>query len=244
MKKIVLLIALLSPLLLWAKTPVETDIKAQIEDPSSAFYYPNLRLRYEQADTTLTADDYHYLYYGYAYQPEYRPLESSAALDRFYEAVARLNVATPDTSDLQHIIDTGIEALSADPFSPQLLNMLSFAYAELGDSEHALAYRNRMGHILETIASSGDGLTEQTPWHILMYSHALDLLAVKDIPVRESSIISRSVEYIPRVKKDEQGVKGYYFDYSRIYWKRPEQGYQREHSWQFNNLKPWKSDSK
>ena len=64
---------LLLPLLSAAKVPVESDIKARIEDPASEQYYPNLRLRYEQADSTLTAEDYHYLYYGYAYQPQYRP---------------------------------------------------------------------------------------------------------------------------------------------------------------------------
>ena len=167
--KRLLILWLLLPLLSTAKVPVESDIKARIEDPASEQYYPNLRLRYEQSDSTLTADDYHYLYYGYAYQPQYRPLETNPALDRFYETLARLNVDAP--------ADT-------------------------------------------------------------------DLLAAKNIPVRESSIISRTVEYIPRVKKDEKGVKGYYFDYGRIYWKKPEQGYKRERSWQFNNLKPWKSDKK
>ena len=92
--------------------------------------------------------------------------------------------------------------------------------------------------MLATIEASGDGLTEKTPWHILRFSHAEDLLAAKNIPVRESSVISRTVEYIPRVKRDENGVKGYYFDYGRIYWKKPSQPYKRERSWQFNNLKP------
>lgn len=66
--KRLLILWLLLPLLSTAKVPVESDIKARIEDPASEQYYPNLRLRYEQADSTLTADDYHYLYYGYAYQ--------------------------------------------------------------------------------------------------------------------------------------------------------------------------------
>ena len=149
-----------------------------------------------------------------------------------------------ETDDLLAVIEAGTEALEADPFSPQVLNFLSFAQAQRGDTAQAAAYRDKMNLVLATIESSGDGLTEETPWHILMYAHAFDLLAAKNIPVRESSIISRTVEYIPRVKKDEKGVKGYYFDYGRIYWKKPEQGYKRERSWQFNNLKPWKSDKK
>ena len=98
--KRLLILWLLLPLLSAAKVPVESDIKARIEDPASEQYYPNLRLRYEQADSTLTAEDYHYLYYGYAYQPQYRPLETNPALDRFYETLARLNVDAPADTDL------------------------------------------------------------------------------------------------------------------------------------------------
>ena len=53
--KRLLILWLLLPLLSAAKVPVESDIKARIEDPASEQYYPNLRLRYEQADSTLTA---------------------------------------------------------------------------------------------------------------------------------------------------------------------------------------------
>ena len=243
MRKLLVLLLFL-PLMATAKIPVEEDIIRQTLDSESPYYYPNLMLRYQSGDDTMTEEDYHYLYYGYAYQPQYRPLETNPALDRFYETLARLNVDAPADTDLLAVIEAGTEALEADPFSPQVLNFLSFAHAQRGDTAQAAAYRDKMNLVLATIESSGDGLTEETPWHILMYAHAFDLLAAKNIPVRESSIISRTVEYIPRVKKDEKGVKGYYFDYGRIYWKKPEQGYKRERSWQFNNLKPWKSDKK
>lgn len=159
--KRLLILSLLLPFLSTAKVPVESDIKARIEDPASEQYYPNLRLRYEQADSTLTADDYHYLYYGYAYQPQYRPLETNPALDRFYEALARLNVDAPTDADLQAVIAAGSEALESDPFSPQVLNFLSFAYAQLGDTAQAAAYRDKMSLVLATIESSGDGLTSR-----------------------------------------------------------------------------------
>ena len=243
MRKLLVLLLFL-PLMATAKIPVEEDIIRQTLDSESPYYYPNLMLRYQSGDDSMTEEDYHYLYYGYAYQPQYRPLETNPALDRFYETLARLNVDAPADTDLLAVIEAGTEALEADPFSPQVLNFLSFAHAQRGDTAQAAAYRDKMNLVLATIESSGDGLTEETPWHILMYAHAFDLLAAKNIPVRESSIISRTVEYIPRVKKDEKGVKGYYFDYGRIYWKKPEQGYKRERSWQFNNLKPWKSDKK
>ena len=77
-----------------------------------------------------------------------------------------------------------------------------------------------------------------------LYQHFKVVSEHSPLPIILYNIAGRTVEYIPRVKKDEKGVKGYYFDYGRIYWKKPEQGYKRERSWQFNNLKPWKSDKK
>ena len=133
----ILVLLLSMPMLLSAKVPVEEDIKARVSDPASPYYYPNLLLRYEQADSTLTDDDYHYLYYGYAYQPQYTPLENDPALDRFYDALSRMDIGHPDSTALQQLVRTGKETLTADPFSPQVLNLLSFAYAQLGDLQNA-----------------------------------------------------------------------------------------------------------
>ena len=55
----------------------------------------------------------------------------------------------------------------------------------------------------------------------------------------ESKILSRTVEYIPLMKKTHDKIKGYYFDYSRIYRNKPDDvTFQRDRTWQFNNLKP------
>ncbi|MBQ2395013.1 MAG: DUF4919 domain-containing protein, partial [Alistipes sp.] len=58
----------------FAQTPDNDRIKAEIENPQSQYFYPNLMARYELGDTTLTLDEFHYLYYGFAYSPKYNPL--------------------------------------------------------------------------------------------------------------------------------------------------------------------------
>ena len=48
-------------------------------------------------------------------------------------------------------------------------------------------------------------------------------------------IRDRIVPYVVEGKKR----KGFYFDFSRVYWNKPEgYTYQRDRTWQFNNLKP------
>ena len=133
---------------------------------------------------------------------------------------------------------TAMSAYERDPFSPQILNVLAYAYGALGDKVREKAFYERLNGVLDVIATSGDGLKEKTPMHITMFSHALDYIASKGWTYGKSRVISRTVEYVPfEVARNK--VKGYYFDYSRIYWNKPENyTFKRERTWQFNNLKP------
>ena len=51
-------------------TPDFVKIEAEIKNENSNFYYPKLFERYLKGDTTLTVEDYHYLYFGYSFQDE------------------------------------------------------------------------------------------------------------------------------------------------------------------------------
>ena len=225
---------------LQAKVPDEDEIVDRIMDSESEYYYPNLMMRYRNGETSLSDEAYHYLYYGFAYDENYRPLDPNPALDRFFGLMERLNVDTPDKELLQTLIVTGEEVMLRDPFSPKVLNVMAYAYGALGDSLKEKVYYNHLTNIIATIESSGEGTSEKSPRHVLMFSHARDVLASHGLEFRTSKLMSRNVEYIP-LEKPEGKIKGYYFDYSRIYRQKPENTeYHRPRMWQFNNLKPRK----
>ncbi|MDE5815710.1 MAG: DUF4919 domain-containing protein, partial [Alistipes sp.] len=77
---------------------------------------------------------------------------------------------------------------------------------------------------------------------ILMFDHALDVLAAEGLAYDKSRVVSRTVEFVPLSAPyvvDGKKRKGFYFDFSRIYWNKPEgYTYKRDRTWQFNNLKP------
>lgn len=242
MKKSLLLLLMLLPSLLWAQAPDQEAITAHIVDPASEFFYPNLMMRYRAGDLTLTQEEYHHLYYGFIHHENYRPLESNEAYDKVLLLASTLNPDRPEISSLEAILQALEQALDRDPFSPQLLNLQAYAFGALGNTtREAIAYE-QMQQILRVIERSGDGLTKSTPCHIIMFGHALDLLTAQQLSYQKAKVISRSVEYIPLTTPREvmnKRIKGYYFDYSRIYLNKPE-GYvfKRERTWQFNNLKP------
>lgn len=220
-----------------AATPNNDRIFAAITNVDSPFYYPNLMLRFKEGKP-MSDDEYHHLYYGYAFQPSYKPLEANGAMARVQEIMARISIDKPSVHDIDELIAAGIAAMEHDPFSPTLLNILTYAYGAAGDRVRELAYSDHLRGILRCIEQSGDGLKERTPMHIIMFSHGLDYIASKNINYLKGRIISRTVEFVP-FDFPQNKVKGYYFDYSRVYWNKPDNyTFKRERTWQFNNLKP------
>ena len=234
---VILFVALFTLVEMSAQTPINESILAKISDVNSHLYYPNLILRYKEGGA-MSDEEYHHLYYGYAYQATYRPLEVNPAMTRVQEIMARLSIDTPSVYDIDELIAAGIAAMEHDPFSPQLLNILAYAYGASGDKVREKAYADHLAGVLRTIERSGNGLKERTPMHVIMFSHGLDYIASKNINYLKGRIISRNVEFVP-FDFPKNKVKGYYFDYSRIYWNKPENyTFKRERTWQFNNLKP------
>ena len=220
-----------------ATTPVNDRIFAAITNPESPYYYPNLILRYKDG-SPLSAEEYHHLYYGFAFMPEYKPLEVNEGMNRVQAIMARIAIDTPSVSDIDELIAASIAAMERDPFSPSLLNIMAYAYGTAGDKQREQGYYRHLNGILDCIATSGTGLREREPMHVIMFSHAIDYIGSKGWNHLKARIISRTVEFVPFARPQNK-VKGLYFDYSRIYWNKPENyTFKRERTWQFNNLKP------
>ena len=219
------------------RVPDNEDILKKITEATSPYFYPNLMMRYKNGEQ-LTDDEYHYLYYGFAFQLQYKPLENNKGMDRVQNVMSRLAIDEPSVTDIDELIAACTEAMEQDPFSPQLLNIMAYAYGASGDKKREKAYYDHMNGILRCIGNSGNGLKEKTPMHIIMFSHGLDYIAAKGWNYLKGRIISRTVEFVPFTVPHNK-VKGYYFDYSRIYWNKPENyTFKRERTWQINNLKP------
>ena len=220
-----------------AQTPDNDKIFAVINDSNSGLYYPNMMMRYQSGEK-LTDEEYHHLYYGFAYQAAYRPLNDNPGMTKVQNITARIAIDTPSIADIDELIAACSEAMEMDPFSPKLLNIMAYAYGTAGDRVREQKYADHLAAILRTIELSGTGEKEKEPMHIIFFSHGVDYIAAKGWNQRKGKIISRTVEFVPfDAPKDK--LKGYYFDYSRVYWNKPDDYvFEREKSWQINNMKP------
>lgn len=221
-RTVLLLLATLSVTLsAFAQAPDYQAIKDSITTTGSRYYYPFLMERYRLADTTLTALDYHYLYYGYPEQELYRPLLDNSYTDSLSMAFGTR--ATPSMQTYGRIIFLCKGILHQEPFNLRDMNALAFAYSQVGDTVQAQKVMRQIEMVIKTIKDSGNGLTDQTPWYITYYKHAEDIMNLMGVSFRRPIIMTRTVEFFPIEKMaDNKKIKGYYFDFAPIYFRRPD----------------------
>lgn len=221
------LFTILSVSVLGQISPDDELILRNISDSASPYYYPELFARYAEGDTTLTLDDYHHLYYGYAFQNAYKPLNANTAADNILN-MFNIEVKSEDERNRQ-ILKYALQSFEYDPFSPTNINFLTYAYGQLGDSVNEQINFDRFKKVVQTIQDSGTGLKEDQAWHILYFTHATDIMALNGWQPATRTVVSRTTEYIPLLEKQKGKPKGYYFDYSRIYMTKPD-NYERPKS--------------
>ena len=218
------------------RVPDNEDVLARTIDVESPYYLDRLLAKYFSAEESLSEEEYYYLYYGYAYSELYRPLEPIAAEDRVLAVVEEI-MTEPTEERMRRLVDSAMEVMERDPFSPKNLNFLAFAYGSLGDSLNQRHCFERLEGVLKTIGNSGTGRKEKSPMHVLMFSHASDYLYARGLEIKSREVVSRTTEFIYLPVKEADGNLGYYFDFSRVYMVRSDYEPPREErGWTINNL--------
>ena len=218
------------------RIPDEEDILNNILPADSPYNYSVMMMRYLAGDLELNADHYYYLYYGFAYDEAYDAHATLPGENTILEIFARTQSEDPSYEDAVEIIDAAKENMLVDPFNPGNINMMTYAYNIMGDTINEIISADRFRKVIQAIESSGTGVRESSPWHILRFTHANDLIASKGFKIANRQVRSRNVEYI-QFEKNSSGVRGYFFDFSRVYWKpydgeRPK----RQNKWMFNDI--------
>lgn len=216
------------------RVPNEEDILARIIPADSPFNYTSMMLRFLSGDMTLTQDHYFYLYYGFAYDDAYDPRAALPGEDAILAVFARTSEPTPE--DALIIIEAAKKNIAVDPFNPGNINMLTYAYGIVGDTINEMINAHRFENIVGAITMSGTGLRENSPWHILRFTHANDVVASKGFTINSRQVRTRTVEYV-RLDRNREGIRGFFFDFGRIYW-GPFEGepVRRNSRWMLNDI--------
>ena len=195
-----------------AAPPDYDAIKDKIQDATSPFYYPLLTDRLNMFDTTLTYEDYKYLYYGYVFQNEYKPYGKTSTEDELIKHFQQEEI--PEKS-YHAIIKLALQSLKEFPFSMQVLDYLSYIYYMSGNDDMFYKSVDRFDKIFSTIVKSGDGLSTETAFHVISIEHEYALLDIFELEINAQMLINGGYDYL-ELKENAMGIDGIYFNIKKI----------------------------
>ena len=195
------------------KVPDYDLIKKEIQNSTSSFYYPKLLSRLIQYDTTLTDEDFRYLYYGYIYQPKYQPYWISPYEKKLLKYYQSEKIKEKDYAE---IIELATKSIDEFPFDLRQMNFLAYVYHLKGDEATAKKIEYRLQRTLGAIVSTGDGKTCATAFHVISVSHEYVILNLFQFQEESQSLSSDYCDYLT-VKKDERNIDGIYFNVKKLF---------------------------
>jgi hypothetical protein len=193
--------------------PEYGKMRLQIFDNTSPFFYPKLFERYQTGDTTLTVEDFRFLYYGYTFQSKYIPYQNSKYADKM---IAYMKKGTLTEKELNDFIKLAEQNLRDLPFDIRTINILAYSYKQKKDSlSYQIAdFKKKM--IIKAIQSTGNGLKEKTAFHVIDPSHEFDLLNEMGLEYAGSNDMTTGLCDYLIVQSNNLNVQGYYFNISRV----------------------------
>ena len=195
--------------------PDYREIETLTNDRGSAFYYPELFKRYAANDTELTLRDYRLLYYGYFFQDNYTPFYRTPEADS-----VRLLLGDKDhltNEEWEEVIRLSNVNLRNNPFDLKGLNIVWVAHRHTGDSASARLYFDKLKKLVQTILSTGDGLSEATAFHILNVSHEYDIINILGYESGgNQNLTDKKCDYLS-LKVNDDNLSGLYFDVNQIF---------------------------
>ncbi|MEC4048354.1 DUF4919 domain-containing protein [Flavobacterium sp. SUN046] len=192
------------------KAPNYKEIKKNIEDKSSTYYYPKLIERFKANDSLINKEEYLHLYYGYVFDSKFSAFfrSSDEKLNKFYKS------DTIDPKDYKEIIKLSENSLNSFPFDLRIINFLAYIYHLKGEEATSKSWSTKYENIMETIMSTGDGKTCETGFHVISVSHEYALINTFQLEVASQSLIN-NCDYLA-FEKGKYKIDGIYFSIGKI----------------------------
>lgn len=153
--------------------PVDFDtIKAATQDSKSEFFFPKLMKAFESNDTTMTFEEYRYLYYGYVFQEDYNPFRESQYADMIESLYYNKEFTRSECDTIEKYAEL---SLDDNIFDLQQMEFFIFSLKEKKKYARAAIRQYRLNQIIATILSSGKG-TAESPWVVTSVSHEYYIL--------------------------------------------------------------------
>ena len=210
--------ALLLPFLAFPKSsekkitiekPDMEQIKRDVTDPHSKYYYPRLMREYERNETIMTLQDYRHLYLGMVFQEDYNPYRKpnkNAEMEKLYYQKSHTR------AELDSMISYAELSLKDDPFDFEQINFLIFALQKRQKTNRAAIWQYRLNHLLEAILSTGTGVDTENAWYVINPHHEYNILNFQNVVAEHQKYVEPYFDHISIKKTSDKSPEGYYFN--------------------------------
>lgn len=193
--------------------PDYENIKRDISDASSRFYYPRLLERLAKCDTTLDLEELRCIYYGYVHQADFEPY---GHFDEEMEIRGILfGDSEPSHSDFVKVRDLAERVIAKKPTElPMYYYRLIGSYYTYGESDpRTAAARRTLSMLLDAVYSTGDG-SHHAPIHLTTVAHSYFIMSMNDMQPEGQALTNIGGRYCDAfpIAINERGVDTLYFD--------------------------------
>ena len=192
--------------------PNYKQIKKTVESKGGEFYYPELLRRFQAADTTLTAEQLYYFYYGTATRPDYNPYRLSN-YDGLKAALNGDEVTEEGWRKAAQVVD---EELESDPTNLRFHVYRQMVYSNLygKESQEATDAFNQVMMLFTTITSSGNGKTPETAFHVISTIDEYGMMDMMGLSLKSQSLVERHGRSydLMEFQENQYDLESLYFD--------------------------------
>lgn len=200
---------------LTVQRPDMQQIRRDVNDSTSPYYYPRLMAKYAENETIMTLDDYRHLYLGQLFQEDYNPYRQSNHAKNIEHLYYKTDLSR---ADLDTIIKYAKLSLDDDPFDLRQLNFLIYAYRKRGKVNTANIWQYRMNHMLEAIISTGTGLDPDNAWYVINPEHEYNIINFLGREAANQKFVQPYFDHVTLkpLKNDPKAPDAYYFNIKNL----------------------------
>ncbi|MBD5234746.1 MAG: DUF4919 domain-containing protein [Bacteroidales bacterium] len=197
------------------KPDLEAIAKASV-DENSQYYYPRLLKSFLANDTTMTAEEFQYFYYGTMFQEDYDPYREApnpALLNELLPVYAR---EKRTRADRDKMLDYALQVIDDNPVDLRQLTNRIFVYEQNRKYDLAKIWQYKLNHLLLVIAASGTGADTDNAFIVVYPQHEYDFLNLSGITAKSQEFQPPHFDYISVNNQSGKGLEGYYFNIEEI----------------------------
>jgi hypothetical protein len=188
--------------------PDYEQIKLNIGNKQSNFYYSKLWDRFQQGDSTMTLEEKRHLIYGYVFHENYSPYSSANNSEQVNSILDKEN---PTKKEWEELISLLNASLSVEPFHCRFLYYQSIAYNALNKSVDVDRNMRKIQSIVDALDSTGDGLSQESAIHVIAVYNEYDILFVNNFSMQSQRLVNGGYDVLS-LTPNKYGIKELWFD--------------------------------